>query len=150
VCYLNAAWRIGNSPEKKDSVCRLESMPRMNEVGEVVGSNPAVAIFSLLNGEYLIMSYSISEDWGTLLKIRRKVHKILENKYKDRYVLLTINISPEINPNIIIEYMVKDINSIMSSEKAYYRETLSTKSLNQERFDYILVSDARKRTKITF
>ena len=64
--------------------------------------------------------------------------------------LLTINISPEINPNIIIEYMVKDINSIMSSEKAYYRETLSTKSLNQERFDYILVSDARKRTKITF
>ena len=34
---------MGNSPEKSDSVCRLGSMPRMNE-REVVGSNPAVVI----------------------------------------------------------------------------------------------------------
>jgi len=35
---------MGNSPEKRDSVCRLGSMPRMNEIEEVAGSNPAVAI----------------------------------------------------------------------------------------------------------
>ena len=35
---------MGNSPEKSDSVCRLGSMPRMNEVREVAGSNPAVVI----------------------------------------------------------------------------------------------------------
>ena len=43
---LNATWRIGNSPEKRDSVCRLGLMPRMNEVEEVAGSNPAVAIYN--------------------------------------------------------------------------------------------------------
>lgn len=35
---------MGNSPEKRDSARRLGSMPRMNEVGEVAGSNPAVVI----------------------------------------------------------------------------------------------------------
>jgi len=37
---------MGNSPEKSDSVCRLGLMPRMNEVEEVAGSNPAVAIYN--------------------------------------------------------------------------------------------------------
>jgi len=37
---------MGNSPEKRDSVCRLGPMPRMNEVEEVAGSNPAVAVYS--------------------------------------------------------------------------------------------------------
>ena len=81
------------------------------------------------------MSYSIAEDWGNLCNIRNKVHKVLENEYKDRYVLLTINISPSLHPNIVVEYMIKDVNSPMSSKKCYYREVFSVEELNKELID---------------
>ena len=94
------------------------------------------------------MSYSIAEDWGNLCKIRSKVHKVLESGYKDRYVLLTINFSPSLHPNIVVEYMIKDVNSPMSSKKCYYREVFSVEELNREFFDkYKSVS---KREKILF
>ena len=94
------------------------------------------------------MSYSIAEDWGNLCKIRNKVHKILKKEYKDRYILLTINVSALIHPEIVVEYMVKSINSPMSSEKFYYREVLSVKELNKELIDKFK-SDF-KRKKILF
>ncbi len=94
------------------------------------------------------MSYSIAEDWGNLCKIRSKVHKALEKEYKDRYVLLTINISPAIHPDIVVEYMIKDVNSPMSSKKLYYREVFSVEELNKEFIDKYK-SDF-KRKKILF
>lgn len=94
------------------------------------------------------MSYSIREDWGNLCNIRSKVHKVLENGYKDRYVLLTINISPSLHPNIVVEYMIKDVNSPMSSKKCYYREVFSVEELNEEFIDKYK-SDF-KREKILF
>ena len=94
------------------------------------------------------MSYSIAEDWGNLCNIRNKVHKVLESGYKDRYVLLTINISPSLHPYIVVEYMIKDINSPMSSNKCYYREVFSVEELNKEFFDKF--KSNLKREKILF